>query len=244
MIARRAQWRMGTLVEAGADLAPCALDAAFGAIAAIESRMSRFRASSDLARLNAAPVLEPVTIHAHTLAVLALAAKLFDLTGGAFDAALGRGRGTPGFRCDASRAWRTQADATLSLDGIAKGYAVDRAVAALQEAGASCGWVNAGGDLRVFGAFTIDVERRAGRDPATIRLRDRAMATSEYGPRRRMTSTSTLSGRRARPPGSYGASVLARECAVADALTKAVSVAGRRALRWARALDAEVIWRA
>ena len=115
---------------------------------------------------------------------------------------------------------------------------------ALQRAGATRGFVNAGGDLRVFGALTLAVERRAGCRPTTVALRERAMATSEYGPRRRIASRAALSGRRGRPPDAYGASVLVRECVVADALTKAVSVAGRRALRFARALDAEVIWRA
>src|SRR5262249_19333400 len=163
------------------DLAPRALDAAFDAVAAIESRMSTFRPDSDLARLNAAPVLEPVSVHDDTLAVLTLAAKLFRATQGAFDVALGRGRGTAGFAVDARRAWRTERAARFSLDGIAKGYAVDRAVAALQDAGATRGWVNAGGDLRVFGALTLDVERRAGSVPVTVALRNRAMATSEYG---------------------------------------------------------------
>lgn len=244
MIARRAQWRMGTLVEAGADLAPAALDAAFAAIETVEARMSRFRADSDLARLNAARPFEPVTVHAQTLGVLALASHLFALTGGAFDVALGRGRGSPGFASDAHTAWQMVDGVNLSLDGIAKGFAVDRAVDALQAAGARCGWVNAGGDLRVFGDLTLTVERRAGRRPETIALRGRAMATSEYGPRRRIASRSALAGRATRPRGAYGASVLARECVLADALTKAVAVAGRRALRWARALDAEVIWRA
>ncbi|MFW1123225.1 FAD:protein FMN transferase, partial [Vibrio parahaemolyticus] len=41
----------------------------------------------------------------------------------------------------------------VDLGGIAKGHAVDRAVAAMIAAGAPCGLVNAGGDLRGFGAM-------------------------------------------------------------------------------------------
>jgi thiamine biosynthesis lipoprotein ApbE len=39
----------------------------------------------------------------------------------------------------------------VDLGGIAKGFAVDRAVKALKCAGLASGVVNAGGDLRVFG---------------------------------------------------------------------------------------------
>ena len=51
---------------------------------------------------------------------------------------------------------RAIAHAPLEIDcgGIAKGYAVDAAVAALRGGGCSAGLVNAGGDLRVFGALT------------------------------------------------------------------------------------------
>jgi thiamine biosynthesis lipoprotein len=244
MIARRAQWRLGTLVEAGGDVAPGVLDAAFAAIEAVEARMSAFRDDSDLCRLNLAAAGEPVTVDAQTLEVLRFAARLYALTQGAFDVALGRGCGTPGFALDATRAWRTHADVRVTLDGIAKGYAVDRAVEALRIAGARCGWVNAGGDLRVFGDLVLPVDRRRGGTLHRLALRERAMATSEYGPRRRVASRSRLHGRHGRPRGSYGASVVARECMVADALAKAVAVAGRPAPAWSRELDAHVIWRA
>ena len=235
---------MGTLVEAGGDVAPAALDAAFAAIGTVEARMSAFRSDSDLSRLNAAPACEPVAVDAHTLEVLRFAARLYALTQGAFDVALGRGRGTPGFDVAAAHAWRTHADVRLTLDGIAKGYAVDLAVEALRIAGARLGWVNAGGDLRVFGDLALPVDRRKGRTLHRLALRERAMATSEYGPRRTVASRSHLHGRRGRLRGSYGASVLARECIVADALAKAVAVAGRDVAAWSRALDAHVIWRA
>lgn len=49
----------------------------------------------------------------------------------------------------------------VTLDGIAKGYAVDMAVSLLKRAGITAGWVNAGGDLRVFGAAQLPVSQRS-----------------------------------------------------------------------------------
>jgi len=45
----------------------------------------------------------------------------------------------------------------VTLDGIAKAFAVDRAIRAMKIAGAGAGWVNAGGDLRVFGDGALPV---------------------------------------------------------------------------------------
>ncbi len=48
----------------------------------------------------------------------------------------------------------------ITLDGIAKGYAVDLAVKAMKKLGVNAGYVNAGGDLKVFGDFVIPLHRR------------------------------------------------------------------------------------
>lgn len=69
----------------------------------------------------------------------------------------------------------------IDLGGIAKGFAVDRAVEAMIAAGATEGLVNAGGDLRAFGSNPWPVEvvdpltRRA---VASIDIRNAALATS------------------------------------------------------------------
>ena len=49
---------------------------------------------------------------------------------------------------------------TLDLGGIAKGFAVDKAVEALKQCGATSGYVNAGGDLRVFGDVSQSIQIR------------------------------------------------------------------------------------
>lgn len=48
----------------------------------------------------------------------------------------------------------------LTLDGIAKGYAVDLACESLIKDGVAGGIVNAGGDLRIFGDFETPIYRR------------------------------------------------------------------------------------
>ena len=119
----------------------------------------------------------------------------------------------------------------IDLGGIAKGYAVDLAVAALQVAGVAAGCVNAGGDLRVFGAADFPVQirdpempTRAGR---VLHLHDQALATSAgYFSSRLHEGRPTgalLDARNGQPvaPG-HSASVLAPSCMHADALTKVV----------------------
>jgi len=74
----------------------------------------------------------------------------------------------------------------ITLGGIAKGYAVDRAIEVLRQKGIRHALVNAGGDIRVIGEKAEDVPWRiAVRDPmnkrhfvTVVELRDQAVATS------------------------------------------------------------------
>ncbi|MFC1628318.1 FAD:protein FMN transferase [Gemmatimonadota bacterium] len=58
--------------------------------------------------------------------------------------------------------------AQVDLGGIAKGYAIDRAIDAIQNAGVAGGLIDVGGDLRVFGqppdghAWQVDIRDPAG----------------------------------------------------------------------------------
>lgn len=49
---------------------------------------------------------------------------------------------------------------TLTLDGIAKGFAVDLAYRSLIENGVEHGLINAGGDIRIFGDIEVPIYRR------------------------------------------------------------------------------------
>ncbi len=129
----------------------------------------------------------------------------------------------------------------LDLGGIAKGYAVDRAVAAMQAAGAAAGLVNAGGDLAGFGAdwpVTL-VDPRTRAPAAAVVLRDEALATSAgvrgggaLRDRRLRGHGGSWRGSRGggldfahlpgRAPGRTSATVAAPRCLDADALAKLV----------------------
>src|SRR6266545_2399413 len=119
----------------------------------------------------------------------------------------------------------------VDLGGIAKGFAVDRAIEALKDTGVVAGIVNAGGDLRAFGPASQLIYVRHPAQPTrvagVVRLRERALATSGiYFARRkhRGQHVSPLldgqTGRSARELISV--SVAAAKCMVADGLTKIV----------------------
>jgi thiamine biosynthesis lipoprotein len=128
----------------------------------------------------------------------------------------------------------------VDLGGIAKGYAVDRAIAMLQARGLSAARVNAGGDLRVFGKDMQTVHIRRPGTPTELlplfELADGAAATSSdyYSARR-------VSGRWVTPlidprtgvscPRGRSVTVLAPDCMTADALTKVVHADPRRATK-------------
>jgi thiamine biosynthesis lipoprotein len=122
----------------------------------------------------------------------------------------------------------------IDLGGIAKGFAVDRAVRVLQGHGMSRGLVNAGGDLAAFGPPEA-VHVRDPRDPrrllCCVVLRDGALASSgnsldalQFTEVICSAIIDPSSGKPAR--GIAGATVHAPCCMLADALTKVVMVAG------------------
>jgi thiamine biosynthesis lipoprotein len=122
------------------------------------------------------------------------------------------------------------------LGGIAKGYAVDLAIAALELHGVTSACVNAGGDLRVIGPSAWPVSIRAPGDPAAIavrlELRNAALATSaNYFSAKRLRGDIAVSplvdGRDGRAlTDATSVTVRAPTCAVADALTKVVMASG------------------
>jgi thiamine biosynthesis lipoprotein len=255
---RRARPLLGTLVEVRADAEShahfdAAADAAFDAIAQVHRLMSFHDADSDLRRIARARAGERLRVHAHTATVLRRALRWARLSGGAFDAGCapravaagwlprpddGERPGAPAFEQALALDGRNVLVHTpiwLDFGGIAKGYAVDRAVAALRRAGLAAGVVNAGGDLRVFGAQEETVLVRSPFDAAALwpvaALREGACATSASGA---VSSRDALSSEEA--PRSV--TVFAPTACTADALTKIVWQQGPRAsalLRGARA---------
>lgn len=232
-----------------------AIDQAFAAIATVQSCMSVFDAQSDLSRLNAGVFLnQPGPIHPWLWSVLSLAKQIHHMSP-AFDPCMGQVLMAQGLRPNhnapvgaAKRGtladvWLlddhhivTTAPVYLDLGGIAKGEAVDRAVHALQAQGVPSGCVNAGGDLRVFGprAQPILVRHPASPNHAMHvgELQDGALATSGDYFAANADDPHNLKGhlidpaRRAPIATPLSFSVLAPQCAVADALTKVYAITG------------------
>lgn len=247
--ARRLRPLLGTLVEIG-TVAPAAaaIDAAFAAMQAVQRNLSFQDPHSELSRLNASSG-EWLEASRHTRRVLRLARAMMIASEGLFDCTIGAQlvrRGVLPSHCSARRAPAGHAHAIeigngrvrlrepvlLTVDGIAKGYAVDIGIHALKCAGARAGWINAGGDIRAFGAVTLPVSRReAGGSVRFLGgLRDAAIATSAVAPRRsaRFPGTIVAAGR-ARPCLGVW-TVIASRAWRADALTKvaALTAADRR----------------
>ena len=215
---RRARPLLGTLVEIGtigSVLAPAAaveaaIGAAFARIGAVQAALSRFESGSEIGRFNDAPAGARIAIGSDARRVLAAAQMLCEASGGAFDISLGSG--SRAWHCDGATLHKRSAAVRLDLGGIAKGHAVDAAVEVLADAGLAGGWVNAGGDLRAFGAATPPIDLRdeiGGGVRRFAQLAEGAFATSR------------IAGAGGR---LFHASVAAPLCLWADALTKIVAL--------------------
>jgi len=253
---------LGTFVEvavAGAAVVDmeAAVEAAFAAIGTVHRLMSFHDEESDVSRLNHGAFEAATGVHRWTFQVLQIALDIHRRSNGLFDiriapalqklgllpyhagdlapaAALTSGHGKiellSGDRVRlADRATR------IDLGGIAKGFAVDRAIDVLRDLGMPSGLVNAGGDLAVFGPRGVMAGVRDPGHPSRvlcrIDLRDAAIASS--GPQFNPLQSLEVWGPAVIDPASdepvravIGATVRAPSCMVADALTKVVMTGG------------------
>lgn len=173
------------------DAAFHAIKAAFSEMERIEREMSFFREESELSRLNRLAGRGPVQVSQELVALLRTSLRISQLTQGAFDVTVAPLlRLWPIYRAEkilptddrirealshvgyrklmVSEHDRTVAFAdpgmAVDLGGIAKGYAIDRAVAILKNLGVRAALVNAGGDVYAYG-------RKPNGDPWTIGIR-------------------------------------------------------------------------
>ncbi|MGM9489086.1 FAD:protein FMN transferase [Ideonella sp. YS5] len=243
---------LGTFVEIGVEAdAPDVelarmIDAGFAELEQAQARWSFQSTDSELTRLNAAGG-QVLRVHRRTVRLLRLARAMTAHSGGLFDCTVGGTlveagalpdhggapalpRGEAG-DIEIGEGWaRLKRAVRLTLDGIAKGFAVDLAVSALRRQGAAAGWVNAGGDLRVFGELVLPVSRREadGRLTPLGGLRCGALASSgvRLGEPERFPALLVGRGARRLPRGVH--SVIARSAWRADALTKVAAAAPAR----------------
>lgn len=238
---------LGTFVEIGADTGHShanieqAINAAFFVIQTIHDLLSFHELNSELTRLNQAHGAF-INVHNHTIRVLRLARGMMISSEGLFNCTVGGmmvdsgvlpnhgGHAAPSGRAGDIEIKNGQVklnrNVKITLDGIAKGYAVDCAIAVMKRHGVASGWVNAGGDLRVYGNMTLPVQRREldGSFTALGSLQNAALASSHVGVECDANFPGRIVGERAIPALGIW-SVMSHFAWRADALTKVASLA-------------------
>jgi FAD:protein FMN transferase len=239
--------------------ADAAIGHAIAAMRGVDDTMSRFKPASDIGRANRQASRAPVTVCEATVEVLGESLWWAEQSGGRFDPCLGGAAGLwdlparrrPPAAGDVARLANRQlfrqlelarhagspvvrlhdADAQLDLGGIAKGFAVDRAIDALRAQGVAHALVGAGGDLYALGRSPAGEPWRVGiqspDDPGALAgalsLEDAAVATSgdyrqyfEYDARRYHHLLDPATGEPRQSP-DRSISVVAATCMAADA---------------------------
>jgi len=253
-----------TVLSDDREAAAAAADATLARMAALEGRLSRYRTTSELSRLHATGRLE--TASDALLDVLRLSQRVWRLGDGAFDVTvqpvldlhrgrLGSGHGPPSreaietalarvdqrsVRIEGRSVILARPDARITLDGIGKGYIVDRGVDVLRERGFGSVFVEAGGDLVAAGRKPGGTPWRVGiRHPrqglalqARFDVGDRAVATSgdymqaftpDYAHHHIIDPRTGTSA-----PELASSTVIAPDAATADALATLTLVLGPR----------------
>ena len=266
---RRSRLMMGTVVEIMAgglktSKLETAVDAAFAEIARLDKLLSRHHQESDVTRLSQSERGSKVTME--TVEVLALGLDVARSSGGAFDLTLGSLKALWGFDTEAPTVPNQEAvsaallgigPTALSLEGqqvnkrapylqvdlggIAKGYAVDRAIAVLKQHGVTTAAVNAGGDMYLLGqrperSWRIGIQHPRNKEKVleTVQLRDQAVVTS--GDYERFFEQDGLRYHHIFDPqtgfpasGCQSVTIITDSVALGDALATAVFVLGPKA---------------
>jgi thiamine biosynthesis lipoprotein len=236
---RRARPLLGTFVEITAAAPPgvpleAPVEAAFSAIGNVHRLMSCHDDASDVSRLNHRAWAAPVAVDSLTFRVIEAALMFHRASNGIFDIGAGSGSSRALELLPGDRVRFRDRALRIDLGGIAKGFAVDRGLAALRAAGASRGLVNAGGDMAGYGvAWPVQVRHPSEPDRflCTIALDGDAVASSG---RQRDPITGALASDTAivdprtdkSARGAVGAAVRAADAMTADALTKLVMILG------------------
>lgn len=230
---------IGILPEVGAEVA---IASAFNAVDEVQRLLSFHDPKSDLSRLNNANG-KAVTLSPLSLRVLRLARAMTSESAGYFNCTVGGAMVRQGilpnhgikyqFDCGGAddivlsgTQARLRRPILVTLDGMAKGYAVDCAIHALRKRGVKTAWVNAGGDMRAYGEIVLPVHRRE-LDGALLPLgglHEAALATSCVRTTHDLSFPAWIVGN-PRSPKIGVWSVMANSTWRADALTKVAAIA-------------------
>ncbi len=246
-----------------------AVEKAFGEVKRIERKLSAHRKDSELSEINREAGVKCVEVDEEMYRLIE-ASKVFSvLSSGAFDITVQCLAGLWDFggpefhvpppsrvksrldRVDYRKIRLGKKDSTvflekagmaISLGGIAKGYAVDRAVAVLRASGIPAGVVSAGGDLFAFGRKENGAPWKVGvrnprahdRNIALLPVSNMAVATSGDYERYRILDGKRyhhiIDPRTGYPgEGCMSVTVVADNAMTADALATAVFVLGPQA---------------
>jgi thiamine biosynthesis lipoprotein len=265
----RARWLMGTVLElrlpAGTRDADVLAESVFAEVSRVEEAASLWKPGTELAEVHARAAAGLPVVLSETLGgIVQEALRAAAITSGAYSPAVGALASTYDLRGDGrwpteaekrraaalarpqgvhyephARTLRLDEDVTLDLDGIAKGFALDRAAAALRARGVEDALLNFGGQLLVIGPPDGAPAREAlvgsPSDPEvfvlSIRVRNASLSTSANTERVRLVAgreaghlLDPRTGELVRLPGSV--TVLASTGAMADALSTAWAVDG------------------
>lgn len=196
--------------QAKAEAALARVDEAF---LEIDRLTNRFNSNSEVAAVNKNAGIAPVKVGTDVFAMVETAIAWSDRTGGVFNILIGRVMDLWGFgtehhavptdkvlaealkKTDYHKVMLDKKNSTIflpdkgmviDLGGVAKGYATDKAVAALKEMGIKDALINAGGNVYAMGSKADEQPWRVGiqdpRDPKGIvkvlKVSDRAVISS------------------------------------------------------------------
>jgi len=211
-----------TVVASSREEAKAAIEAGFGEILKLENLLNYFSPESELSAVNNAAGAAPLKVSKETIEILIKAMHIAEDTDGAFDPTVApvikiwkfseipsdsvlpsggdvdKALQRIGYRKVAidrgsSEVLLEEEGMEIDLGGIAKGYAADKAVLAIQSLGIQSALVAIAGDIRGFGTNTSGQHWRVGiQNPrpetdsekpwedifATIQLKDSAVSTS------------------------------------------------------------------
>jgi len=189
-------------VAENSDTAKKCVQAAVEEIHKVDNLMSDYKSDSDISRVNREAYEKPVQVSQSTFEVLQRSIEFSKMTGGAFDITVGplvalfrqakeskiapseqqiaQARSKAGYEkliLDSENKTVQFSDKGMLLDlgGIAKGYAIDKALQAARDGGATGAMVDIGGDVRCFGLPP------KGRDYWLIGLQDPNTAVEGIG---------------------------------------------------------------
>jgi len=261
-------------IAANSSAANKCIQAGFEQLESIDNQMSGYKTDSELTRLNTAAYERPVQVSPPLFEVLQSSIAFSRKTEGAFDITVGplvdlyhsaadekvapspeqieQAKEKVGFEKlkldEQNKTVKfTVNGMKLDLGGIAKGYAIDKAVEAMQNCGALGGIVDVGGDIRCFGAPPRDkntwlvglqdpteteVAIGTGKLLLTLKVSDAAVTTSGDYRRFVLIDGKKYSHIMNRDTGSSAdglssVTIISKNATEADALATAVSVMGQ-----------------